>query len=125
MVPIGALKLTPAHELRYDDNYKGLTPAEGVSIDNWQHFRAPQTEEKQAVISNDDAIFLKKFLDDLSVDQPNGCWSLQADSSRHKVTLTSLKWPGFIGYHHCRSGVFGYAYFGSGVKNVDLPFMLS
>jgi radial spoke head protein 9 len=124
VVPIGAFKLTPGHELRYDDNYRGLTPTEAMDINNWQHFRHPQSVSKMEIIQMDEAIFFKKFLDDLQDDQPKGCWSLQNDSSGFKVSLTSLLWPGFIGYHQCGKNVFGYAYFGNGLKNVDLPFML-
>lgn len=123
-VPIGAFKLTPAHELRYDDNYTGLTPEEALSFTNWQHFRAPQADSKKEIIALDEAIFFKKFLDDIQSDKPKGCWSLQCDSSKHKISLTSLKWPGFLAYHQCRTSLFGYGYFGNGLKNVDLPFML-
>ena len=72
----------------------------------------------------DEAIFYKKFLDDLQDDKPKGCWSLQKDSTGFKLSLCSLKWPGFIAYHQACSHVFGYAYFGNGLKNFDLPFML-
>jgi radial spoke head protein 9 len=79
---------------------------------------------KKQIIEMDEAIFFKKFLDDVEDDQPKGCWSLQNDSSGLKVAITNLLWPGFIGFHQCYKNVFGYAYFGNGIKNVDLPFML-
>lgn len=40
------------------------------------------------------------------------------------MTLRSLLWPGYVGYHRTNSNIFGGAYFGTGVKNVDLPFLL-
>lgn len=124
IVPIGAVKLTPAHELRYDLNFRGLTPAEAASLANWQHFRDPQSYEKLQEIGREDAIFLKNFLDNLKGDKPKGCWSVQSDDSKMNVTVRNLLWPGFLGYHEANTGVFGYCYFGSGVKNVELPFML-
>jgi radial spoke head protein 9 len=131
VVPVGAFKLTPSHELRYDAGFRGLTPDEAGNWENWQHFREPQSAEKKEVIGSldfdeekEDAIFQKGFLDGLQDDKPKGCWSVQSDSSRHEVTVRNLSWPGSIGYHQARSNVFGYAYFGSGLKNFDLPFML-
>jgi radial spoke head protein 9 len=124
VLPIGAAKLTPAHELRFDQSFRGLSIEEANSLQNWQHFREPQTEEKKLAIQNEDAIFHKNFLDGLAEDKPKGCWSVQSDDSKANVTVRNLLWPGFLAYHEARTGVFGYSYFGNGLKNVDLPFML-
>lgn len=124
VIPIGAVKLTPAHELRIDHSFRGLTAEQANNLSNWQHFREPQNDEKKMSMQNEDAIFHKNFLDGLENDRPKGCWSVQCDDSKANVTVRNLLWPGFIGYHEARSPVFGYCYFGSGLKNVDLPFML-
>jgi radial spoke head protein 9 len=50
-LPVGALKLSPLHELRYNDSFKGLSTDEAVSLENYQHFRNPLTPEKQEFIS--------------------------------------------------------------------------
>ena len=52
VIPIGAVKLTPAHELRFDDSFRGLTKTEAASLDNWQHFRDPQSFEKISEIGD-------------------------------------------------------------------------
>ena len=41
-----------------------------------------------------------------------------------KVTLRSFLWPGYIAYHKANTKLFGGAYFGNGLKNVDLAFYL-
>ena len=125
VVPVGAVKLSPAHELRFDQAFRGLTPQEANDIHNWQHFREPQTKEKMQAIQREEAVFHKAFLDGLHQDKPKGSWSCQCDDSRMNVTVRNLLWPGFIAYHEARTSVFGYSYFGSGLKNVELPFMLS
>jgi len=51
IVPCGAFKLTPTHELRYDDNFDGLCPTEIDKMCNWQHFRCPQNDCVQKKIS--------------------------------------------------------------------------
>ena len=41
LAPIGAYKLTPSHELRYNDSFKGLNQEEGLKSSGYHHFRAP------------------------------------------------------------------------------------
>lgn len=45
-LPVGALKLTPTHQLRYNETFKGLSLTEAVKLQNYQHFKPAQTEEK-------------------------------------------------------------------------------
>lgn len=52
VVPVGSLKLTPTHEIRYDNNFRGLSLAEANQIENYMHFRQPLTPEKQEYICN-------------------------------------------------------------------------
>lgn len=84
-------------------------------------------------------LFKFNFFDSLVSDLPNSCWSLQTDSSKSlvnlkidnikikfivKITIRSLAWPGYVGYHKSNTKIFGGLYIGDGVKNVDLPFQL-
>ena len=39
------------------------------------------------------------------------------------VTLRSYLWNGYLGY--CGGALWGGVYFGNGLKNSDLPFMLN
>lgn len=123
-LPIGAVKLSPTHELRYDDSFGGLSITEANQLSNYQHFRSPLTEEKKEYIARGDATFKRDFLDPLEKDFPTGSWSVQTDSSKTQVTVRSLLWPGYLTYHRANSNTFGYCYFGSGIKNSDLPFII-
>jgi len=123
-LPVGALKLTPTHELRYNDNFKGLSITEAVDLKNYQHFTNPLTKEKQDFIARGEAIFHLDFLDPIASDLPIGSWSIHTDSSKTMVTVRNLTWPGYLTYHRANSNIFGYCYFGNGIKNVDLPFLL-
>lgn len=124
LAPVGAFKLTPTHELRYNDSFKGLKIEEISTIVNYQHFRAPESQEKKDFIARDDALFHFNFLDPLEKDIPKGCWSIQSDASKTNVTVRSLVWPGFTGYHRANSNIFGNIYIGNGIRNCDLPFLL-
>jgi len=43
----------------------------------------------------------------------------------NKKFVKSLKWPGFINYFSIGSGDFGFLYFGNGIENKDLEFLLN
>jgi hypothetical protein len=51
-LPVGAVKLSPTHELRYNDTFKGLITSEAADLSNYQHFRNPVTEEMKEFICN-------------------------------------------------------------------------
>lgn len=54
-----------------------------------------------------------------------GCWSMQQESAGGRlVLLRSLLWPGYVFFHQVSKAKFGSLYIGSGLKNIDLPFML-
>lgn len=53
-----------------------------------------------------------------------GSWSLQLEGAGQVCILRSLLWPGLTLYHVLMTPQHGYIYIGSGVKNLDLPFML-
>lgn len=63
--PQGAFKLIPIHELRRNDNYKGLKKEELTCISKYSHFRKPTQQEKLDIIEKDEAIFRTDILDDL------------------------------------------------------------
>ncbi|KAM3137738.1 hypothetical protein pb186bvf_010158 [Paramecium bursaria] len=134
IVPVGAFRLTPTHELRYNDSFQGLNQQQARDLNNFQHYRAPTDQDKKELICNfheiifkiarDDALFHYNFLDPLSIDEPKGQWNIQSDSSKNYITVRNLQWPGFIGYHIANTPAFGYVYFGDGIKNIDLGFQL-
>lgn len=53
-----------------------------------------------------------------------GSWSLQLEGAGQVCILRSLLWPGLTFYHVLMTPQHGYIYIGSGMKNLDLPFML-
>ncbi len=53
-----------------------------------------------------------------------GSWSLLHNKFKNCVTLRSLLYPGYFFYYDGAAQIFGGLYFGSGLKNTDLVFML-
>ena len=93
--PQGAYKMTPRHELRRAEAFKGLTETEAVHLNQYQHFRNVQDPHKKALLELSDAPFHADFLDNIAKDSPSGCWALQLDECGHTALIRSLSWPGF------------------------------
>ena len=76
MVPEGAFRLTPSHEVRRGGSFGGLKGGDLVDLGKYYHFRNVQTQEKKDKLEREDAVFMPDFLDSVADDSPHGCWSL-------------------------------------------------
>lgn len=124
VVPLGSIKLTPLHEVRKNEAFKGLTHENALCETSFLHFRSAQTKDKKDLNQKDDAIFRPDFVESIADDSVKGSWSVQLDTTRSAVSVKSLLWPGYIAFHKLKTKLFGGVYIGDGIKNVDLPFML-
>jgi radial spoke head protein 9 len=75
-------------------------------------------------LESDKSLERDDFLDPLSHDSLKKSWSLQTDESKTEITLRSLVWPGYVGYHRTNSSIFGGVYMGSGIKSQDFAFLV-
>ena len=66
--PQGVFKLIPIHELRRNDNFKGLNKKELTSIGKFHHFRHITEPERKINIEKDEAIFNMDILDSIEKD---------------------------------------------------------
>lgn len=65
------------------------------------------------------------FMDSIESDEPKGgAWSLIFNAPRNSVAIRSLKYPGYFFFHQVNTNCFGAAYFGSGLPEADIVFML-
>ena len=133
--PQGAFKLIPIHELRRNENFKGLKKEELKDITKYSHFRKPSQLDKIMNIEKEEAIFRTDILDDLNKDSfKSKCifliiiildtWTFQLDSTKSIVNIRSILWPGYFAYHKAETNMYGCVYIGTGVKNAELPFMI-
>ena len=72
----------------------------------------------------DKALENDNFMDPISKDNIKKSWSLQTDESGTEVTVRSLLWQGYVGYHRTNSSVFGGVYLGYGIRTQDLQFTI-
>lgn len=118
--PAGAFKLTPQHQVRRNEAFKGLSSDEYLDLANYLHFRNVQTAQYKEELDKPSAPFNPRFLEPITEDQPRGLWSIQANESNSKSIIRSLQWPGFGFFHKHSSKKFGYLYIGDGLKNDEL-----
>ena len=88
------------------------------------HYRPPQSKERKEAIEQDKAIYEEKILDAIENDSPKGVWCINPTIDESAVIAKNLYWPGAIAFHKIESSEFGYCYFGDGIKNHDLPFLI-
>lgn len=122
--PVGSFKMTPDHEVRRNEAFRGLNCDDSGKLENYLHFRNVQTQEKRAALDEPTAPFNPQFLEAASDDQPKGCWTLQRDERQETTVVRSLMWPGYSFYHKSGTRNFGAIYIGDGLKNLELHFIV-
>ena len=124
IIPEGAWKLTPDHELRPNKTFKGLKKEDLKDKRKFLHFRPITDQKKKEYVETDEAIFKDDILESIADDKFKGCWSIQLDPTKTICNVRNLLWPGYYAVHKSNSGVYCSAYFGNGFKNSELPFMI-
>lgn len=129
LVPRGAFLRSPAGIVMKNGSFSGLDDKQVSNLENWFHFSGPIKLPKKSLLEKADLAAPIDFLEQASIDVPfTGSWSIQnergpgVDSSL--IKLRSLHWPGAESCHIPNTKQFARAYFGDGLKNINLPFML-
>lgn len=124
IVPRGAYIVTPSHRVLKNPAYEGLSHSMSSSLKSFYHFRQPVTLKSMGALERKGLVKATDFLDSIAGDLPFGCWALKQNASRSMVTLSSLRFPGYHFFTQVNSSIHGGAYFGNGVENTDLIFMI-
>lgn len=122
--PKGSHKVVPSGKLQRNEGFSGLSAADSLKLENWLFLRKPQDKEVQGLYERDEAAFNPNCLDSVCNDFPKNSWSIHQDATNTVATLKSHLWPGLYAYHRCNTDIFGFFYFGDGIRNTDLPFMV-
>ncbi|MBN3322303.1 RSPH9 protein, partial [Atractosteus spatula] len=124
VVPRGAFIKTPHGHVTSNRSFEGLSVTEAGKISNYFHFSEPVNLKKKSLLEKADLDPSIDFLDSIEEDIPKGSWSLQFEKGHSVVVLRNLLWLGLTFYHVPMTPQHGYIYMGTGLKNMDLPFML-
>lgn len=129
IVPKGAFLRSPAGIVMQNTSFGGLDEKSALDLANWYHFSGPIKLPTKSLLMQCNLTAPIDFLDAANGDIPsNGSWSMQTergpgvDSSI--IKLRSLHWPGAESCHIPNTRQFARGYFGDGLKNINLPFML-
>ncbi|XP_006276410.1 radial spoke head protein 9 homolog isoform X1 [Alligator mississippiensis] len=124
IIPRGAFVKTPLGPVHENRNFEGLSMTEAKKLNSYFHFTEPVNLKNKTLLEKADLDPSIDFLDSLEHDIPKGSWSIQLERGGTVVILRSLLWLGLTFYHIPMTKQYGYVYFGTGEKNMDLPFML-
>merc|ERR1712100_721358 len=97
---------------------------EASSLENFYHFRQPTSLKSKSALERKGLVKATDFLDPIAGDLPFGCWAAKQNASKTCVTLSSLRYPGYHFFSRINSSSYGGAYFGNGIENTDLIFMI-
>ena len=125
LIPRGAYTRTVSGTVIVNNLFTGLSFAEAGKMYNYRHFRPAVRLLEKSILQRADFDQAIDFLDPIVEDVPSEIsWSLQYERGGSIVTVKSLLWPGYVFYHMPNTRFYGSLYFGNGIKNLDLPFML-
>ena len=125
VVPVGSFRKDTLGCVQRNEAFRGLKFNELTTLDSFMHLRPCEQKEKIDQASREEDIFCHDFLDNAALQQPNCSWTVQKDEiNKTVVNLRSRAWPGFTAYARANTPIYGSLYIGTGIKQVDLPFMI-
>ncbi|KAM8810150.1 radial spoke head protein 9 homolog [Eudromia elegans] len=124
IIPRGSFVKTPLGPVHENRNFEGLSLTEAKKLSSYFHLAEPVNLKNKTLLEKADLDPSTDFLDSLEHDIPKGSWTVQLEKGGMVVVLRSLLWLGLTFYHVPMTKLYGYVYFGTGEKNLDLPFML-
>ncbi|KAI8622293.1 hypothetical protein BC830DRAFT_1090138 [Chytriomyces sp. MP71] len=125
VVPRGAYYRDGSLTLQLNPMFKGLQQAELGELTSYCHFREGFNINKKTVLeraSNFDETI--DIFDAISTDNPRGVWTIQSERGGSVSLIRSLLWPGYVFYHTPSPAKWGGIYYGWGLKNHNIGFML-
>lgn len=120
MCPAGALMKKADHCVVPSPTYMGASYDAASSLASYVFVNKPKPVDVSASALKASGDFLTAC----SEMVPKGALTPSFDSANNIVTWRSLLYPGFLAYSVVGMPVYGYCYFGTGLKNVDIAFML-
>ncbi|OQS07781.1 radial spoke protein [Thraustotheca clavata] len=123
IVPCGAFVVSATHQIVPNPMFNGLAWDRALQLSSYYHFREAESTEPKGSLALPGLIRPTDFLDPITMDL-DGVWNLRKDNTGSAVILRNMLYPGSIFFHKPKTNQYGFAYFGDGLKNPDLAFML-
>lgn len=107
-----------------NSQFQGLAYPVASERKSYVHLRSPETKQGQAMMKKGGVVFSSDFMDTIATDKPAEMWVITYNASVTQTHVRNLYWEGFFFYSMLNSSEHGAAYFGLGVPNHDIAFML-
>lgn len=124
LVPQGALLVDASHKVSVNRAFEGLSFASAAELRAYYHFRRPENAQALAALERPGMVRPADFLDGLVRDRPVGVWTASLAEGGALALVRCAFWPGYAFVHVVGSAEFGGAYFGNGLPNADIAFMM-
>lgn len=124
IAPRGAYVLDVTKAVVRHSQFQGLSYGGALEHKAFVHVRPPESPLGREMMAKGGAAFSSDFLDSIASDRPREMWVLAYNAAATQVHVRNLFWDGFHAYAVLNSAEYGAAYFGLGVPNVDIAFML-
>lgn len=120
MAPKGSLAMRASGAVVPSPTFVGLSAAAALDVGSYVFINKPKPKD----VLTPAAEMASDFLLPASSIVPKGALVARTDDSNDCVIVRSLLWPGFTAMTKPGTPSWGYCYFGSGMKNADIAFML-
>mmetsp|Transcript_19691 Transcript_19691/g.19791 ORF Transcript_19691/g.19791 Transcript_19691/m.19791 type:complete len:275 (-) Transcript_19691:95-919(-) len=124
IVAKGALVVDATKRVIFNAYYTGLSYQSATEARSYYHYRRPENPQAIATLKKAGIIKSGEFLDSITKDIPSEMWTISQDNSGTMAYIRNLYWEGYYFYNVVGSNEYGGAYFGLGVPNYDIAFML-
>lgn len=124
LVPRGALSLDAGKKVIVNGNNQGLGYETSLEARAYLHMRRPENPQGIALMRRPGIVKTDDFMDCIDRDMPKEMWSFSHDNAGMTAFVRNLYWDGYTFYTVVRNNEYGGAYFGTGVPNYDIAFML-
>nr|CCA19702.1 radial spoke protein putative [Albugo laibachii Nc14] len=125
LVPSGAYIVSSSRQILRNSHFSGLEWNEAWLMDNYFHFTEPDDVDWRSKFlpTDENLVHIRAVLKTVQQDLTDS-WVLAKDNTGTYVTLRCLFFPGSFVFHQPETMNFGSVYFGFGIKNYDLFYML-
>jgi radial spoke head protein 9 len=104
--------------------FEGLSFQTSSEPRAYLHLRQPESLQGLALLKRPGIIKSGDFLDCINKDVPKEMWTIQHNSAGTMSFVRNIYWEGYSFYTVLNTNEYGGAYFGMGIPNYDIAFML-
>ncbi|KAL0205313.1 hypothetical protein P9112_000620 [Eukaryota sp. TZLM1-RC] len=126
VVPRRAYKKSVEGTVVKNKLYEGLPPQHCTDLSHFMHLRPISTDITDPnTIAEKGLDLVFDCLESIKDDIPHGCWAVEKFETESLVGLRSLLWLGYVFFASFEEPFYTGAYFGDGIYNNDILFMLN